>query len=289
MAHQIHKFPACPPMLDFGHAWVLHELLREGCDSRASSPLSWRSNLVPPSCPRLISCFSQPDFTHQQKSDTLAKVLLTAVFAVSDLMSTSNLLEDQIVGSYERAEFPPGWGQDYVPEGCLERLITKESIIREFTRKDESGGEKNVDEDLPDYVLRSAKKLLAISLLNGVNTRDLHRAMNIFKSSGFDDAKLPVNSTNQLESPWSELQWSAVKLRDFKEKQWKFLVPIFREKEIKLELESLHILPFTLATKDTKQGTFGNVWEVTIHESHLEKPMRKVRRIAQQCPWPLYH
>lgn len=190
-------------------------------------------------------------------------------------MSTCNLLEDQIVGSYERSEFPPGWAQHYVPEGCLERLITKDSIIREFTRDDESGGEKQVDEDLLDFILRSAQKLLAVSLLTGFNTSDLHRAMKIFKSSGFSDTKLPIKYTDRLESPWSELQWSAVKLGDFRNHQWKFLVPIFREDEIKLELESLHILPFTLATRDTKQGTFGDVWEVKIHESHLEKPMRK--------------
>ncbi|ROV87924.1 hypothetical protein VSDG_09444 [Cytospora chrysosperma] len=211
------------------------------------------------------------------KSDTLAKVLLKTFFAVPDPMSTPKLLEDQIVGSYKRAEFPPGWVQYYVPEGCLERLITKESIIREFTRNDKAGGEKHADTDLLDYILRSARKLLAISLLTGVNGSELHKAMKMFKSSGIKDTKLPIKFTDPLEPPWSQQAqlWTAIKRNDFGEKQWRFLVPIFREDEIKLEIESLHILPFTLATTETKQGTFGNVWEVEIHESHLEKPMRK--------------
>lgn len=45
---KILKFSTCPPMLSFGRAWVMHELLTRGCDSRASSSLSWGSNLVPP-------------------------------------------------------------------------------------------------------------------------------------------------------------------------------------------------------------------------------------------------
>lgn len=196
------------------------------------------------------------------------------------------LLEDQIVRNYVGAEFPPGWKQYYVPEGCLERLITKESITREFTRNDETGGKKHVDEDLLDFILQSAKKLLAISLLTGVDTSNLHRAMKIFKSTGFKDTRLPIKSADTLEPPWSKLQWSIVKLGDFQEKQWRFLVPIFREDEIKLELENLHILPFTLAAKDKKEGTFSNVYEVQIHESHLQKPMRNVRRNSN-CSYAL--
>lgn len=193
-------------------------------------------------------------------------------------MAPSDLLEDQIWQSFVRAEFPPGWPQDYVPEGCLSRLITRDSIIREFTRDGCSDDEHDIDEDLLNFILKSAQKLLAISLLANVDTKKLRQAMEEFKSCAFNDSKLPVKSLDPDQPPWSRLRWTPMKLNNFRKEQWKCFAPVFRVGEINLDLENLHILPFMLVSKEKKAGHFGNVWEVKIHESHLEKPMRKVRQ-----------
>lgn len=192
-------------------------------------------------------------------------------------MSTPKILSDQILDELVHSEFPSGWDQDYMPEGTLKDLITEKSIILEFSGDSSFNGQHNDDKDLLDFILSSARKVLATCLLAGVDSSNLHKAMMIFRSHAFDDKKLPIRSPRQVELPWSELSWSGVQLRNFEQHQWKFLVPVFRSDGMELKLEKTHILPFKLVSHDSKEGAFSNVWEVAVHDSHLKEPMLKVR------------
>ncbi|KUI69597.1 Serine/threonine-protein kinase DCLK3 [Cytospora mali] len=189
---------------------------------------------------------------------------------------SSKLLADQVLEEIEKSNFPPGPPREYVPEGVLDKLITRNSLCQEFSENSALGREHHVDEDLLNFILGSAKKVLAISLLAGVESKELHDAMKEFKSSLFQDNWLPIYSTDEKKLPWSNLSWSSVKRKHFLDNQWKFLAPIFRKNQLMYEFESLQVFPSKFTT-DTKQkiGGFGAVYEVTIHESHLEEPIRK--------------
>lgn len=189
------------------------------------------------------------------------------------------ILEDQISHHFVTSEFPPGWTQKYMPRDCLNKLITKSTIIQELSRDDmddwgePSHREVDVDEDLIKFIITSAKKLFAITLISGIASKRLHMVMKIFKASHYDDSKLPT-SMDQSKPPWSHLsRWSNVVKGRFADNQWIFLAPVFREDQVRMELDNRHILPFKLASDQRREGNFSDVWEVTINKAHQERPM----------------
>ncbi|KUI53536.1 hypothetical protein VP1G_10591 [Cytospora mali] len=111
---------------------------------------------------------------------------------------TSKSLADQVLADIQDSNFPPGPPREYVPEGVLDTLITRKSLCQEFSRNSALGKESRVDEDLLKFILGSAKKVLAISLLAGVESKELHDAMKKFKSSLFQDKCLPIYYISQM-------------------------------------------------------------------------------------------
>lgn len=183
------------------------------------------------------------------------------------------LLEDQIWDQFEENHFPYGWKQSYLPRGRLRELITRSSIIQEFTR----GRDRTpVDGSLIGFILTSAQKLLAITLIAGITSSRLHQTMIIFKRFNFTDGQLPVTSEDQ-RFPWPTLKWSVVEQRRFKDSQWMFLVRILRDDGAIKKIGNQEILPFRLVNEQQITGAFSDVWKVAIHEAHQERPMRMVR------------
>ncbi|KAL2280883.1 hypothetical protein FJTKL_12195 [Diaporthe vaccinii] len=175
--------------------------------------------------------------------------------------------------------FPPGSHQVYMPEGHLDQLITEQSIIGElagmFNLSSQKQADAHINEGLIEYILKSATKVFAISLICGVEAGALRKAMEVFKSNGFDDGNLPVKFTDSGETPWSQLYWPSLVTHKFRQRQWMFLVPVFRRGMLDVDLEPHHILPFALAANEKPEGRSHNLWEVTVHEAHQEEPMRK--------------
>lgn len=194
-------------------------------------------------------------------------------------------LDDQITARLVDSVFPHGWDQNYMPEKRLDPLITRSSVLQEFSRSydDESDGpgqtQVNVDESLMNFILDHGKKVFAISLISGVIARSLHKTMKRFQQSQFDDSRLPVAFMDPNKPPWCYLQrtWSAANRMGFEKNQWKFLVHVFDDNQVEVDLKKQHILPFTLISEKRKEGTFSDVWQVAIHEAHQKQPMRMVR------------
>lgn len=200
------------------------------------------------------------------------------------------LLEDQIGLQFEEAHFPGGWEQKYLPEGRLSSLITGPSIIREFSRGLDSKAQFPVDERLISFIRTDAQKLLAITLITGIGSSRLRKAMEIFLMYGLTDKMLPVSLED--ERLWRVLEWSAVERERFEETQWKFLVRIFREDEASIKIGNREILPFRLVNGQHLKGAFSDVWKVAIHKAHQEQPMRMVSLIIDatgheltRCSW----
>lgn len=201
-------------------------------------------------------------------------------------MSLRNLepLVDKILAAYETSQFPPDNSREFVPEGALEELITHEAVIDELDV--DLLGEHIAQEasQLASWIVKSAKRVFATTLRCGIKSPSLFPVMSEFKKHGFYDDGLPAKyeenaSTNVNTWPhaFQNKYWSNLSRRDFGKYQWQVLVPVFRDAETRLDLEMDHILPFTFVDEDTREGTFGKVYQVTVLKSHMETPMLKVR------------
>lgn len=178
-------------------------------------------------------------------------------------------LEDLIANSYVASMFPDDRKQNFIPSGVVNQIVTRKSITEELGA---------AEDDLINFILRSAKKLFTISLICGLNNRKLKKAMVHFKNGCAVDEQLPVDiPLDRTPHPWfPSTPWSKLKKTEFLNKQWMLLAPVFPAGFVKLNLKQEHIFPFTFVDKETKEGTFGAVYQVTIHEAHQEEPLRKM-------------
>lgn len=189
-------------------------------------------------------------------------------------------LEDRVSERLAENHFPLGWTQRYMPCRRLDGLVTRDSIIREFSKDYDSGehhgSQVRIDEGLINFIVSSGQKLLAISLISGIESSRLHKAMEVFRKWKYTDNELPV-SPQDIRFPWSELKWGAIKQENFINNQWKFLVRIFDHNGSNLQVGTQEILPFRLVDTNRREGTFSDVWQVEIHKDQQKHPMRMVR------------
>ncbi|KAG6365669.1 hypothetical protein INS49_007280 [Diaporthe citri] len=197
-----------------------------------------------------------------------------AVSSASEIEELTSAIRGSINGLFKTSVFI----RRFAPKERRQRAAEKTDSYNSQTDEILSSEEQidtHVDEGLVEYILKSAKKVFALSLICDVEAGALHEAMKIFRSTDFDDGNLPVKFTDSGEPPWSQLQWPGLVAHKFRQRQWIFLVPIFRRGMLNVNLEPHHILPLALASNERLEGRSHNLWEVTVHEAHQEEPMRK--------------
>ena len=182
-------------------------------------------------------------------------------------------LNDLIVGSYAIGVFdnPP---RVFLPESFLSEFITKAAVAEEL--------EENLDiyndSDLVNFIVESAKKVFATAIISAIDGSNLYMLMKRFQENEFDDRCLPLERETMLALPCFQGKfWNKPRTHKFLQSQWVFLAPVFSKSHFKMDLEPEHIFPFTWVSNDAKEGTFSNVYQVTIHESHQEDPTWTVR------------
>lgn len=205
-------------------------------------------------------------------------------------MSERDDLVNKIYDVYEKCRFPPDSDveREFVPANCLEELITEKAVIDELALDmlDETAVKKA--EELASWIHKSCKKVFATTVLCGFPPRPLFSVMQEFRTRGFDDNNLPVQYEERKDhNTWPEHfrteHWNQRLRREFKAHQWRVQVPIFQDAQINVNLDMDHILPFIYVDEDTREGTFGKVYQVTIHRDHMESPMLKVRSNYQDA------
>jgi hypothetical protein len=190
--------------------------------------------------------------------------------------STMASLADLILPRYVKGVFdsPP---QDFLPQNHITELITKDAIIEELA--DEDGDlDNDEDKELVDFIHSSAKRVFATTIVSGLGSSELYKAMRKFKVHNFQDESLPLkeNAIPNLQC-FPAKPWSKVRTYNFLRFQWIFLAPVFSTSKFQLDLEPEHIFPFTWVSDVAKEGAFSNVYEVTIHDKHQEDPAYTVR------------
>ncbi|KAJ3533867.1 hypothetical protein NM208_g7792 [Fusarium decemcellulare] len=88
--------------------------------------------------------------------------------------------------------------RSFSPEGSLDELITRNSILRAFYEQGRKPPEitpAHVERTV-DFILDRAKKLFAISILTGFKHEKLRQVMSLFESNSISDRKLPLEKSH---------------------------------------------------------------------------------------------
>jgi len=187
-----------------------------------------------------------------------------------------SLLQDRILEGYEIGMFD-NTPRPFFPECRIAELITRDSIVEELEYED-CDLENSEDNSLIDFIVKYAKKVFAIALMIDVSGANLRVAIKNFKAFNFQDESLPLSKDALPGLPFfSKKPWSRLRTHNFLQNQWIFLAPVFSKTKFKLDLEPEHILPFTWVSNEAKDGTFSQVFQVKIHESHQEDLVLTVR------------
>ncbi|KAF4842896.1 Cyclin-dependent kinase 2 [Colletotrichum siamense] len=193
-----------------------------------------------------------------------------------DRRKQKNNLQAQIRKSYVDSDFPPGGGKfSYLPRDCIESLVTREAVAAELGLQDLAHQKQY--KGLIKWILSSAPRLFLI-VLNSQFVRgqeELHDSMALFRSSGFDDSELPWSESckfpeddgGDLDDTWTRSDM----IEHFPPAQWKFLALVIRSEIFTYNVQPKVILPFTqVSSEKPKEGAFGKVYRVKIHQSHTD-------------------
>ena len=189
-------------------------------------------------------------------------------------------LVNRICREFVESKFPDdAEPQLFLPDGKIDELITEESVARELELENEpTPGNTR----LIAFICQSAKKVFASALLSGLNGKVLRKVMSNFRRNRFDDRSLPVGPEFDTLPfvCYSDSPWLSMQCMYFKSSQWRFMTPVFVDpdsgKELTMILKKGDIFPFTFVHEQKREGTFGNVYQVTIHTANQVVPMTKV-------------
>lgn len=192
---------------------------------------------------------------------------------------TGHDLRDEIYNRLVRSTFD---NQDFLPEGHIDLLITREVLVREFGT--DLPGNMSDQQFLSDFVMLGAKKVFATCLLAGLEDKRLQSALYQFIELGFDDNSLPVTDEIMSKIPFFGSRsspprepWTHFRVSNFCRYQWLFLAPIFSPLSYNLDLQPGHILPLTSASLGEREGWFASLHRFIVHPSHFQYTISEVR------------
>ncbi|PVH79109.1 HET-domain-containing protein, partial [Cadophora sp. DSE1049] len=168
--------------------------------------------------------------------------------------------------------------REFFPDGSIESLITRESVMEELVMTKETLRDGPTAE-LLDFILTRGKRLFAILINIGLTNEKLVGAIRQFLEISFGDASLPITNDNVHAIPFfgkkidRQLRWDSRLKREFRFKQFEYLAPVFSSDNLDMELDAQYIFPFIARHGDRKTGGFGEVYQVDVHPSHHKTPI----------------
>jgi serine/threonine protein kinase len=188
--------------------------------------------------------------------------------------SSYTALANVIPTKFSTCVFPPREKKhQFLPEGCVKQLISKEVINHELPDSGSSCSDEDLHQ-LREIIYTQSKKLFAISLTSGFKKDELLWVMRFFRHYDITDESLPILQLDQQNSVPGHFGqskfWTLTRRIAFYDAQWKFLAPVFSNDKFIYELESDHILPFTWVDDTVREGSFSKVFQVEIHPSHQQ-------------------
>ncbi|WQF89419.1 Putative protein kinase domain, heterokaryon incompatibility, protein kinase-like domain superfamily [Colletotrichum destructivum] len=196
------------------------------------------------------------------------------------------ILRWKIAKCCEESNFLSQPPSKYLPRNCILDLVTPEAVANELGLV--YAASTTEEQELIKWTCLKAPVALLITLHTKItrSPRELLLSLQLFREVGFDDGKLPWTSSSEFPSsavknardPWVSYTWTRDEMEDsFVQTQWKFLVPFFASDTFEYKLQPTQILPFSLnPEEEAKEGSFGSVHHVIIHEAHTDLPCREV-------------
>ncbi|KAE9363831.1 HET-domain-containing protein [Stipitochalara longipes BDJ] len=188
-------------------------------------------------------------------------------------LNAEECLGDKIIKQFEKSAFDK---EDFLPDGCIDTLITKTAVIKELALTQEDL-KKESNQKLVNFILKKGKKIFATMLVAGFKGTQLNKAMTQFRKNKLGDSILPITEETKSNIPFfgndPTRSWGPVSVHGFCRVQRAFLSPVFSKERLNLELHADVILPFTYQEDDVKSGAFGEVHQVTVHPSHHKDPV----------------
>ncbi|RSM01163.1 hypothetical protein CDV31_011472 [Fusarium ambrosium] len=193
-------------------------------------------------------------------------------------------------------------GRDFVPADAIDSLASPDAVRGELSKKFDD----STVTDLVDYV-RNKPAIKVFLIL--VWCRNIKSIANI-RQSGFGDQHLPLDeqettiqgetqtrlrSLSQTPGSGQVLeplcQWGIADRREFLERQWAFMAPIFERAKFSYELHNRCPLPFIpLSNKDelkdgTRGGLSSSVKEIKVHDAHQQVLKQNQENGCFLFPW----
>lgn len=198
-------------------------------------------------------------------------------------------LSDLIIDRYAISRFDSE-EKHFLPAGTLKKLITLPSILKELDEDPQAGTEDFtpcIDPDMQEvanFVGEKATILFATAVVSGLHGLSLLQAMLDLKDVGITDGSLPIEQ-KELKKYCGQNSdpWSSTRIHNFCQEQWKFLAPVFSLRNPTFDLKYGHILPFISKSSTAKEGAFGQVFAVEIHEAHQDNLVSDVSRFPASC------
>ncbi|RSL39146.1 hypothetical protein CEP53_014279 [Fusarium sp. AF-6] len=177
----------------------------------------------------------------------------------------------------------------FLPNGSIDNLITKDSVYKELRAEPSLLAEDKAElESLVEFVLVSARKLFATTLLIGNSGHELQSRMKWFQDKDITDDSLPLQMSWWEKNCWYETAnngsghigeisidlrelWKYDEFVDFFFQQHRFLAPVFSDTGLSYDFELETILPFTERDPDVKADRFGMTTQYRIHERHINQ------------------
>jgi hypothetical protein len=188
-------------------------------------------------------------------------------------------LSDRIDALAVESQFGEG-NRRFIPEGCLETIITREAIeqvLRE-AYEDSDDGDPAQHQALVAFIHERAIKLFAIALSINLEDATLYNGMKLLHQNNFTDDNLPIKPWND-DHEFSKLDakfWNRRKIRLFHQGQAEFLAPVLTvatKRQSNHDFSRDHIMPFVEKSNDGfDKGSFGQVYQYRIHPNHLKDP-----------------
>lgn len=190
--------------------------------------------------------------------------------------------------------------KEFWPRGTIDGIITRERVrdrlkLRRKRSSKETQETRKAEQEsldkLADFISRRCKKIFAIMLCGNLSDSDIRQALSQFQQLGFDDGGLPAVEDNNTRVFYSSTAkayrkpWNHIRVGAFCSNQWKFLAPVFDNKQSEMALHRNHILPFIKASQRAGAGTFGEVHEVTIHPAHRKNNVHVRPFSTSQIPF----
>lgn len=172
--------------------------------------------------------------------------------------------------------------QSFLPLETLNQVVTRTSILLAL----EINTPSDEENELITFILNNAKRTFATTVFVGV--RPLRNAIQLFRTNGFDDRRLPMKelpADDAASHPFAAMEsttmrsrrrmWTQARILNFYEHQWKFLVPVFSTTEIYCDLGE-QTIPFIKRINNVREGSFGSLIPYTVHPDHIQYPDNSV-------------